>query len=612
MNYRFNMKRIALFLSFVIMAAACTDLAESNGKLTIDETALTQQFATAGGVAEVTFTTDCDWNVQQYNTNHYSWASITPTNGEAGENTIYITVLKNENTDGREFAFLLNAGADSKEIKVIQKQKDALTVTENEFAFDAFGGQFEIEVVANIDFEYEISADWITVVPTKALEATKISFDVAMNKNMYDDRAATVTVKSGEFTETITVDQTKFVPEWTLSDTEAWIGKDGGSCEFTFEANQEFEVIAPAVDWVTMTEVDGVYHFEIAPSTEYDTRIAYVNAIGEVPDANACAFIYQTGTAEVVWSHNLNGDYECIAHSDEIMSLGVLGNMLLIGDSFDIAALDLKTGAFLQQIPLPDYIKDLGRHSFDTDDAGHIVLGALYSYVEEGTTYDIYYADANMNIQPLCQYDGKIYNRLGNFRAAGDVTKDGVVTAFVDVYQSWAAWEFTNGTPTYHKGAVAPDAGLSTVWYPGYACVVPVGARLADGMLYCGYDGQYDLQYCTDPSANTWVTLMSTNSTWAEGGSGIAYAEFNGKKYAAIQSTAYASGADVGAYLVDITDPANAKTVYQLNAWEIPDLTYYGKCGSGDAELVVMDDAMYLYVVDGQYNVLTCVKFPKL
>jgi hypothetical protein len=142
--------------------------------------------------------------------------------------------------------------------------------------------------------------------------------------------------------------------------------------------------------------------------------------------------------------------------------------------------------------------------------------------------------------------------------------------------------------------------------------VVPVGARLADGLLYCGYDGLYDLQYCTDPSTNTWVTLMSTNSTWAEGGSGIACAEFNGKKYVAIQSTAYASGADVGAYLVDVTDPSNAKTVYQLNAWEIPDLTYYGMCGAGDAELVVMDDAMYLYVVDGQYNVLTCVKFPKL
>ena len=119
------MKRIALFIGLAVMAAACQELSQDNGKITIEEAALTQQFATEGGVAEVKFTSTGDWDVRQYNTNHYTWASINPTSGSAGENTVYITVLKNETNDNREFAFLLNSGADSKEVKVSQKQKDA-------------------------------------------------------------------------------------------------------------------------------------------------------------------------------------------------------------------------------------------------------------------------------------------------------------------------------------------------------------------------------------------------------------------------------------------------------------------------------------------------------
>lgn len=606
MNYRFNMKRIALFLSIALIGAACTDLSQTGGKLTIDEAALTQQFATAGGVAEVKFTTDCDWNVQQYNTNHYSWASITPTNGEAGENTIYITALKNENTDGREFAFLLNAGADSKEIKVIQKQKDALTVTENKFAFDAFGGQFEIEVVANIAYEYKVSADWITPVQTKGLESTKVLFDVAMNKNMYDDRTATVTVKSGEFTETITVDQTKFVPEWTLSATEAWIGKDGGSCEFTFEANQEFEVIAPAVDWVTMTEVDGVYHFEIDPSTEYDTRVAYVNAIGEVPDANTCAFIYQTGHAVLAWEKSILNTPA--AHTNNMVNLSVLNDQcLVLGNSSVITLMNPEDGSIITTIDGVSY------HSLCTDDAGHVILGTFGDYGGS----EIYYAEINgtdFEVKHLASYDGGIWSRLSNYRAAGDVTKNGVVTALASVSQYWAAWEITDGVVAPYKcGQIAPDAGIGTIWYPGYGVVTPMGPRLSDGLAYCAYDGVYALQICTDPANNTWKQVFKTFSTWAEGGSGVDVAEFNGRKYAAIQSTTFTEGADVGCYLVDITDLDNAKLVHQLNIWEITAIeayTWYD--GGGDCRLMVKDDALYLYAVDGNYNVVTCVKFPKL
>lgn len=603
------MKRTALFVCLASMVMACQELSQDNGKITIEEAALTQQFVTEGGVAEVKFTATSDWNVQQYNTNHYSWASITPTSGGPGENTVYVTVLKNETNDHRDFSFLIKTGADSKEVKVFQKQKDALTVTDNKFEFDAFGGQFEIEVIANIDYEYEISenaTDWITPVATKGLESTKVIFNVAMNKNITDDRQATVKIKSGNFEEVITVDQTKFVPEWSYSATEAWIGKDGGNCEFTFEANQEFEVIAPAVDWVTMTESNGTYHFEMKASTEYDTRVAYVNLIGDVPGADSYVVIYQTGHAELLWEKSILNTPA--AHTNNMVNLSILNDeYLVLGNSSVITLMSPEDGSIITTIDGVSY------HSLCTDDAGHVILGTFGDY---GAS-EIYYATINgtdVQVNHLASYDGGIWSRLSNYRAAGDVTKNGIVTALASVSQYWAAWEITDGVVAPYKcGQIAPNAGIGTIWYPGYGVVIPMGPKLSDGLAYCAYDGVYALQVCTDPASNTWKQVYKTFSTWAEGGSGVDVAEFNGRKYAAIQSTTFTEGADVGCYLVDITDLDNAKLVHQLNIWEISAIeAYTAYDGGGDCRLLVKDDAMYLFAVDGNYNIVTCVKFPKL
>lgn len=603
------MKRIFQFICFAAILVACQDLNQTNGRIDMDEAALSQLFASVGGVVEVKFTTNADWNVQQYNTHHYSWASINPVSGSAGENVIYVTALKNENYDGREFNFAINAAGATKEISVVQKQKDALTITENTFDIEGIGGQVEIEVVANIDYSYELSegADaWVIPVSTKGLESSKLLFDIAINKDIVNARTATITIKSGSFEETITVNQDVFVPEWEVSAPDAWIGKDGGNCEFSFKANQNFEVIKPDVDWVKMTEKDGVYHFEIAPSTEYDTRVAYVNAVGEVPGADTYAVIYQTGQAVLEWEKSILNT--SAAHTNNMVNLSLLGDQyIVLGNSSVITLMDPKDGSIVTSIEGVQY------HSLCTDDAGHVILGSFGDYGGS----QIYYAEINgtdFQVKPLATYDGAIWSRLSNYRAAGDVTKDGIVTAFASVSQYWAAWEIKDGVVSpYKSGQIAPNAGLGTVWYPGYGVVMPMGPKLSDGLAYCAYDGVYALQICTDPANNTWKQVFKTFSTWAEGGSGVDVAEFNGKKYAAIQSTTFADGADVGCYLIDITDLDNAKLVHQLNTWEISAKeAYTAYDGGGDCRLLVKDDAMYLYAVDGNYNVVTCMKFPKL
>lgn len=592
------------------MAASCQELTQENGKLTIDEAALTQQFATEGGVAEVKFTSTGDWNVQQYNANHYTWASIYPTSGEAGENTLYITVLKNETNDHRDFAFLLKTGADSKEITVNQWQKDALGVTDKKFKFDGFGGNFEFDVNANIDFRYDISADWITAVETKGIVATTLTFNVDLNPSVLNGREATIVVKGGAFEETITVTQDAIVPEYEFSQSSFEFGIPGGEVPFTVSSNIGFTIQDPEEDWLTVTKVDeNNYTLTASPLSTFTSRSANVYVIGAYEaESGAVLTVMQKG-GEIIWSHNLEGDYACVAQADEIMCLAQVDGKLLIGDSFDIAALDLETGAFLQQIPLPEEITALGRHSFDSDDAGHVVLGGLYG--NDFAPHAVYYADASMTFNKLFDYEGDIYNRFGNFKASGDVTNNGVVAGFADVSQYWAAWEFVGGVPTRYAGAVKPIES-NTVWYPGYASAEPVGESLADGLIFSGYAGNYDLLFCADPKANNWSVLWPGAGAWDWGCIGGTTAEFEGKKYVAAGKAAFAGSGQTGAYLFDVTDPTAPVLVYDLSNADLPALNYVGLTGSADAELVVTDSAMYLVCVDGQFNHVSCVKFSKM
>lgn len=103
--------------------------------------------------------------------------------------------------------FAINAAGATKEITVAQKQKDALTITKNSFDVEGIGGQVEIEVVANIDFSYELSEGaeaWVTPVSTKGLESTKLLFDIALNKDIVNARTATITIKSGSLAQQLT------------------------------------------------------------------------------------------------------------------------------------------------------------------------------------------------------------------------------------------------------------------------------------------------------------------------------------------------------------------------------------------------------------------------
>ena len=159
-----------------------------------------------GGTESVKFNSTQKWNADVKYNEGSAWCIISPKSGAAGD--AVITIEADENTDGtnRTATLTIASGKVKKTVSISQKQKDALTVTASRFEVSADGGDVEITVKANIEFEYEISADWITFAQTRAMTTHELIFHVSPN-DVTEPREGKITFTSGDIKEEVTIAQ---------------------------------------------------------------------------------------------------------------------------------------------------------------------------------------------------------------------------------------------------------------------------------------------------------------------------------------------------------------------------------------------------------------------
>ena len=286
------MKKLLFLFASIAMMVACTE-GDTEGNdtptpqppkpsITIDSASLSS-FNEEGGSGKISFTASEAWSAEVINSRADSWISIHPTSGAAGEATVTVTTEPNDTPDERSASIVIKAGSASQTIKVSQKQKDALTVTAASFEVSNEGGQIEIEVKANIDFEYEIeesAKEWVTYEGTRALKTSTLTFAVAENDDV-EKREAKINITSGKFNEVVTIYQTGVEPTMVISQNEYKVSAAGETIAVEVASNVDVTVELPAdADWISENATRGVstntFYFDIAASEEYDQRTAEI------------------------------------------------------------------------------------------------------------------------------------------------------------------------------------------------------------------------------------------------------------------------------------------------------------------------------------------------
>ena len=211
--------------------------------ITISPSALTFDAQGEAKSVTVTCTTGKTWTLS----GGESWCTASGTNGSNGA-TVTFTAKANTSPDERNATYTFTCGDKTAKLVVTQKQQDALTVTSSKVEVDAQGGPINVEVKANIPFEYVIAdkdQGWITPVETKSMQTTILTFNVAQNESL-QKREGTITIKSGELSETVTVYQAGEQPTIVITQNTYEVSGKGETIKVEINSNVEFSVSIPA------------------------------------------------------------------------------------------------------------------------------------------------------------------------------------------------------------------------------------------------------------------------------------------------------------------------------------------------------------------------------
>jgi len=292
------MKKVWFMLTMTIcVLASCSDGGsedpvnptpkpeEVKTEITIDSGIISNglSFGVTEGEQSISFSVNADWTLSVASTSSgATWCKASATSGSKGTANVKFTVDENTGYDDRSVSVTIKAGSVSKTFTITQKGADALLVTTNKYEVAQEGGQIEIEVKANIEYQMEISEtakNWITEASSRALTTYKHTFDIALNEDA-EKREGEITFKSGDKVETVKVYQAGGALI-LLSQNEYTVSDAGETISVDIKSNVEYSVQMPDVDWITDEASSRgmsshTLKYVIAPNEGYDSRSAEI------------------------------------------------------------------------------------------------------------------------------------------------------------------------------------------------------------------------------------------------------------------------------------------------------------------------------------------------
>ena len=460
-----------------------------------------------------------------------------------------------------------------------------------------FQGSEEEPVVlsfkVNVDWTAELDQayDWLSIAPTSG-KAGEAAIEIYASENESEEvRAAVVKVKAGVSVLSFDVVQNG-VPYLTTEPETVSLPADGGSATVKVDANVEYIVTTTPVEWLTadFNEETGEYTLTAVANTAYAPRSVTFTLSNELKGVSYSFVVKQEGKAKVLWEKNLT-DYSQITLGNPL-HLAYKDGFLALSTGTAVHAIKADDGSYAQAIALPE---GFVVSSMSNDDAGNIVVAGNIAAYGTGDVFALTAFDADPVKVATLQNDVYSFN-AGNLRAGGDVTKNGVLSMFVDVSQYWIACDIVEGVAgATQNGAITPLEGAGTAWDCANGCVTPLGSSIADGFL---------ATYYTSPglvsnASGEWALVGDAIYTGNDNNCAIAEAVYGGTHFAAVGVGSHFNYSATGVYLYDLTSGA---IVYS-----------YGVEGElinagVTADVVPTSDALYMYYADLNKGRIVCVE----
>ncbi len=286
------MKRFS-YLLLILLYLGCNKNDDENNLdsstnicLELSQTELT--FEAKGGVQSFwisAYTADKHENVEWTIVNECTWCGTDIKLGY-GERTVSVTVNAYSETEDRNANLLIKAGGETKVVTINQKHVNAIILSKDKFEVPQEGGNIEVEVKSNIDYEVIIPVQfqkWIKEIPkSKAMTTRNFNFEVLENTT-YETREGYVVFQGNTLKDTVHIHQLAGTNTLILSKSIYDISSEGATIEVELKSNIDYNIIIPkaALEWIsnipTRTERTDKICLKIEKNTTYDDRAAEIS-----------------------------------------------------------------------------------------------------------------------------------------------------------------------------------------------------------------------------------------------------------------------------------------------------------------------------------------------
>ena len=341
----------------------------------------------------------------------------------------------NTSSDNRQgkITFKQDGGNLSRTVIVHQSQTNSLVIQTKEYEVSNTSQTLNIEVQANVAFDVESGADWITFVQTKSLSTSTIVLSIDANTSP-EQRSGTVVVKQrdGDLSETISITQRQ-TDVLEVSPTEFNLGPEAQSIVIMVNHNVEYDVTVPNhspswISFVSDTSTKSLDENQITLSIDQNTgrgRSDWVTISQTNGSLSQIVMIYQEGVQLVT---RISLDYASIG--------------LLEGKSQVLTATVYPDDAYNKSISW----KTLDNSIATVDENGKVTA------VSEGRTYLYVTADDDSRVYASCTvtvYPEVVDLGLSVKWAMSNLCETGLVNSPA-AYGDYYAWGETE-TKTYYS-----------------------------------------------------------------------------------------------------------------------------------------------------------------
>ena len=295
---------------------------------------------------EITVTANKSWtSTINYNDSQKDWceyhpASMDITNDMSMSTFTNVRLMIAQNTSGEERSatITITTGDISKSFTIKQKQNDVISLSTDLIKSNSNGGNYQIEVTSNIDYDVQIPVehqDWVKFSnKTKTVSTNNIEFTIAPNLD-YDKRECDIYIipQNGTVTESLApslhiLQLPKSLIE--LDKLQETFPKEGGNAIFLLTTNTEYEVVIDKTySWIKLDKIE---------NAQAKVQKLYIS-VSETETPRTGVVLIKDKNSDLIQELSITQTNKSASKSVEVQTAGTLFSLIDESEKYQITSL---------------------------------------------------------------------------------------------------------------------------------------------------------------------------------------------------------------------------------------------------------------------------------